>query len=141
MTGFKADVRAAMVDTIARFLDAEPGPARGWTTPRDGAERLAALLLDAAPTAVGPAAAPMLRIGPLPATRSLHQLRQQEARPLLADVPLPSWAACADDHCRTVRHCVHGHAAGPAPATCRADSVSASQEAVTIGTVELTPVG
>ena len=125
----KADVRATMIDTIARFLDAASTPARGWTTPRDGAERLAALLLDAAP---------MSGIGPLAVTRSLRQFRQREARPLLADAPLPAWAICADDHCRTVRHCAHGHAAGPVLA-CQARGVSAPREATPVEAAELTP--
>ncbi len=138
MTMPAADDRAIMIDTIARFLDAAAGPARGWTTSRDGAERLAALLLDAVPAAGG---LPMSGIGPLAPTRSLRQLRQQEARPLLAD-PLPQWAACADDHCRTVRHCVHGQADGrSAPAARQAEHVPAPRLAVTAGTVEPTPAG
>ena len=105
-----ADVRAAMIDTIARFLEAARDPACGWTTPRDGAERLAASLLHAVPAAGRPAAAPA--IGPLAATRSLRQLRQQGTGPLGLEAPLPLWTACADDHCRTVQHCVHAEAAG-----------------------------
>ncbi len=105
-----ADVRAAMIDTIARFLEAARDPACGWTTPRDGAERLAASLLHAVPAAGRPAAAPA--IGPLAATRSLRQLRRQGTSPLGLDAPLPMWTACTDDHCRTVQHCVHADAAG-----------------------------
>ena len=130
--------RVIMIDTIARFLDAAADSARGWTTSRDGAERLATLLLDAAPSA---GALPMSGISPLAPTRSLRQFRQQEARPLLAD-PLPHWAACADDHCRTVRHCVHGHADGrSAPAVRQAERVPAPRLAITAGTVEPTPAG
>ena len=124
----KADVRATMIDTIARFLDDASTPARGWTTTREGAERLAALLLDAAPTS---------GIGPLAVTRSLRQFRHQGAG-RLANAPLPSWASCADDHCRTVRHCVHGHAAEPASA-CQARGVSAPCEAAPVEAAELTP--
>ncbi len=125
MTASKEDVRAAMTDTIARFLEAAGDPARGWTTPRDGAERLAALLLRAIPMAGSPAAAPA--IGALAATRSLRQLRQQEGRPLAVDAPLPSWAACADDHCRTVQHCVHEGAAARPAAPRDADRATATQ--------------
>ena len=109
MTVSTADVRAAMIDTIARFLEAARDPARGWTMPRDGAERLAASLLHAVPATGGPATASA--IARPAATRSLRQLRQQEAGPLGLGTPLPVWAACADDHCRTVQHCVHGDAA------------------------------
>ncbi len=110
MTVFTADVRAAMIDTITRFLEAARDPARAWTTPRDGAERLAASLFHAMPAAGGPATAPA--IGSLAATRSLRQFRQQGTGPLRLDAPLPLWTACADDHCRTMQHCVHGDAAG-----------------------------
>ncbi len=110
MTMSTADVRAAMIDTITRFLEAAGDPACGWTTPRDGAERLAASLLHAVPAAGGSATASA--IGPLAATRSLRQLRQQGTGPLGLDAPLPLWTACADDHCRTVQHCMHGDAAG-----------------------------
>ncbi len=143
MTASMADVRAAMTDIIARFLEAAGDPTRGWTTPRDGAERLAALLFHAVPTASGPAAAP--GISPLAATRSLRQFRQQAARPLGVDAPLPAWAACADDHCRTVRHCMHegtaGDVAGHSAAARVADRAPVSQTVATPATdrTELAP--
>ncbi len=71
-----ADDRATLTDTIARFLDAAADPARGWTTSRDGAALLAALLLPV-PSGGG---APAARIGPPAATRSLRQLGQPAAR-------------------------------------------------------------
>ena len=110
MTVSTADVRVAMIDTITRFLEAARDPACGWTTPRDGAERLAASLLHAVPAAGVPTTAPA--IGPLAATRSLRQFRRQGTGPIGLDAPLPLWTACADDHCRTVQHCVHADAAG-----------------------------
>ncbi len=85
---------------------------------------------------------PLPGIAPLAPTRSLRQLwQQQQARPLLS-TPLPHWAVCADDHCRTVRHCVHRHADGSAaPAARQAERAPAQHPAVTAGTVEPTPAG
>ena len=144
MTVPKADDCATMIDTIARFLESAADPARGWVTPRDGAERLAALLLDAPPVADSPAAASTAAIGALAPIRSLRQLRQQEARPLLARYPLPAWAGCAEDHCRTIQHCVHEYDAGRAvTAAARGADCAVSQAPAAgvpaPGKVELTP--
>lgn len=109
-------LRDSMINTIAEFLHGAMSGNEERSAPRESAEKLTTLLLE---TVLSRAMIQHTLEARMVSTRSLHQLRKEQqhlagvSRESAggAEMSVPDWATCPDDHCRTVQHCVHGASA------------------------------